>query len=463
MLRMPLFLCVVALALLEQRPAVAIQVQTDPESVTSLSEVIAQGIDQLLKIQNDDGAWPYEGVYRVKRKIPVGYRIGGTAICCQALMYGAPAENQATKQAIADGVDLILKELDHPLMTPSELDRYDVRVWGHIYALDLFCRIQQSDRFSNLKQQTAPWIPKLTKILLQEELETGGWNYANRRSHAAFVTAPAVQSLLWARQCGENIPDNVWTRSVESLLRSRNDDAAFAYSGDENSARPTKLPGSIARSANGEATLSLLGLERTHAIETALAAFHEHWGELEKRRKKNGTHKPPFGVAPYYFYYGHRYAATAIQRLEKSRQVAEFQRLNKVIMRTRDSDGTWNDRVFDRSRAYGTAMAVLALSADQVPQPESLPRGSTFTRPELISPRIEIELSADRVVTIGESTVPVGELASWLANRPDLPHPNCILIQADGSTKTRDVETVKQTLLARFGKTSVFVGVSESK
>ncbi len=50
-------------------------------------EIIDLGVEQLLEIQNEDGAWPYEGVYRVNRKIPVGYRIGGTAICCEALLY----------------------------------------------------------------------------------------------------------------------------------------------------------------------------------------------------------------------------------------------------------------------------------------------------------------------------------------------------------------------------------------
>ena len=333
-------------------------------------QAIAVGVEQLIKIQDEDGAWPYEGVYRVRRKIPVGYRIGGTAICCEALMYATTADNLSANGAIERGIQLILAELEHPLMKPSQEDRYDVRVWGHIYALDLFCRLKADrNRFPRKMEQIETWIPKLTESLLQEELENGGWNYASRRSHAGFVTSPAVQALLWAQQSGQEVPAEVLERAAKVLFRSRNAESAFVYSGYESDRRPTKLPGSIARSAICETTLSLLGLERQNAIHQSIDAFHEHWDELEKRRKKTGTHKPPYGIAPYYFYYGHRYVAQAIGRLPTEKRAAEFAKLYDVILKTRDPDGTWNDRVFEQSRAYGTAMILLAITAEKVPMP----------------------------------------------------------------------------------------------
>ena len=351
--------------------AVSGQDSKAPDNATAVSkeQAIATGVEQLLKIQNDDGAWPYEGVYRVDRKIPVGYRIGGTAICCEALLYATPADHQSANDAIARGIDLILKELKHPNMKPSQEDRYDVRVWGHIYALDLFCRVLAENRLPTLEKEIKPWIPKLTAAVLHQELKSGGWNYANHRHHAGFVTAPAVQALLWARSAGEEIDDEVFQRAADAIARSRNQEGAFAYSGDENEKRPALLPGSIARSANCELTLALLGLEGKDAIQFSINAFHEHWNELEKRRKKSGTHKPPYGVAPYYFYYGHRYAAQAIQRLPEANQPAEFEKLFKVFLKTRDPDGTWNDRVFDRSKAYGTAMVILGLLEHKAPLP----------------------------------------------------------------------------------------------
>jgi hypothetical protein len=109
-------------------------------------------------------------------------------------------------------------------------------------------------------------------------------------------------------------------------------------------------------------------------VRAALNAFHTHWEELEKRRKKTGTHEGPYKIAPYYVYYGHRYAGQAIQMLPEAERAAEREKLLKVILRTREADGTWNDRVFDRSRAYGTSMILLALLGDRAPLPPATTR-----------------------------------------------------------------------------------------
>ena len=125
----------------------------------------------------------------------------------------------------------------------------------------------------------------------------------------------------------------------------------------------------MARSAVSETTLVLLGGGSTDAIRAGLNAFHTHWDDLKKRHQQPKTHEPPFMIAPYYFYYGHRYAAQAIQMLPEDERAKERDRLLEVILRTREPNGTWNDRVFPRSANYGTSMIVLALLGDQTPLP----------------------------------------------------------------------------------------------
>jgi hypothetical protein len=166
--------------------------------------IIATGIDQLIKLQHDDDAWPYEGVYRVNRKIPVGYRIGGTAICCTALLYGSFESSDApskkdSEYAIRRGVKMILVELKDPLIN----------------------------------------------------------------------------------------------------------------------------------------------------------------------------------IAPYYFYYGHRDVAQAINRLPPEKQQAHVEKFTAILMKTRDTDGTWIDRVFDQSKSYGTAMSVLALLGDKALMPDRVSGNGT--------------------------------------------------------------------------------------
>lgn len=339
------------------------------EPMPSRSELLSESIDRLVRMQEPGGQWPYEGVYRVNREIPVGYRIGGTALVAGTLMHAAPNDPKV-QEAVKKGIAFVVKELDHPLMKPSTDDKYDVRVWGHSCALDFLCQVRAAKNAGEHASDVNKWIPKLVETLIIEELPGGGWNYANRRQPASFVTAPVVQSLLAARALGEKVPDELLIRARKSLEKNRTAENAFAYSGpgDRGSAGD-KPAGSAARSAVCETTLVLLGGGSIGAVRGALNAFHEHWDELKKRHQQTGTHVPPFSIAPYYFYYGHRYAAQAIEMLPESERAAERERLLKTVIKTRDADGTWNDRIFPRSRNYGTAMIVLTLLADKTPLP----------------------------------------------------------------------------------------------
>jgi hypothetical protein len=334
----------------------------------STDDMIRVGVEQLLAAQAEDGSWAYEGVYRVGGEIPVGYRIGGTAIVCEALLYAGRPDHAEVNKAMTRGLDYIFTALEHPTMEPSKRDAYDVRIWGHAYALTILAHLKKADRMLDRREKIELWIPRLVDAVLFEEVPGGGWNYQNHRYHAGFVTASVVQSLLLAKTVGANVPDEVLTRTRDVLVRTRLETGAFSYSdvvSAEGKANMAAVPGSIARSPMCEGTLRMLGGGSTDAIGKSIDDFFTHWDELEKRRKKTGTHAQPYGIAPYYFYYGHRYAAQAIELLPRERRDAMRARMHEVILKTRDEDGTWNDRVFPQSRSYGTAMTLLALLHDK--------------------------------------------------------------------------------------------------
>ena len=46
----------------------------------SSAELINTAVGELVKIQEEGGQWPYEGVYRVNGQLPIGYRVGGTSL-----------------------------------------------------------------------------------------------------------------------------------------------------------------------------------------------------------------------------------------------------------------------------------------------------------------------------------------------------------------------------------------------
>lgn len=332
-------------------------------------DLVREAVEVLLRLEEGRGQWPYEGVHRTGGEIPLPYRVGGTAAAGTALLYAAPSD-PAASAALGRALDFVLDALGDPRLAPSTADVYDVRVWGQASALEFLCRIRAAGRAGRRRADVVAWIPRLARTIVAEEIAGGGWNYAGRAFQASFVTAPVAQALLWARRQGAAVPPEVLDRARQVLQASRTGEGGFAYMGaaaqgtfDERN----RLPGTVGRTAACEATLALLEAGSPERLAAALEAFHRHWEELERRRARPGTHAGPYGVAPYYFYFAHRYAAQAIELLPPAARPRERERLLELLLRTRDADGGWNDRVFPRSRAYGTSMAILALLASRVP------------------------------------------------------------------------------------------------
>ena len=94
--------------------AAAILVSAGPRQDSDPAELIKKASPELIKMEEgkDKGEWPYEGVYRVNRIIPIGYRVGGTAIVCDALLHAMSAKNKEGKAALERGIQFVLKGLD---------------------------------------------------------------------------------------------------------------------------------------------------------------------------------------------------------------------------------------------------------------------------------------------------------------------------------------------------------------
>jgi hypothetical protein len=324
--------------------------------------------------------WPYEGVYRVGGQIPIGYRIGGTSIAATALLEACgekpPPEVRA---AVERALEFVLDKLGDPLMAPDFETGYDVRGWGHAFALDflLALRARESVPEKN-KEAVAESIRALVDRLQKGEIQrNGGWNYArgpqaeNARA-ATFMTAPTIQILFEAARQGEKVDGAVLERALSTLEGARLGTGSFQYGSNpehKSGQGIEAVPGAIARMSVCETTLYLAGRGSIDRIRGALDAFFAHWGELEKRRKKNGTHEGPYKIAPYFFYYGHRYAAQAIEMLPEAERAGYRQKLYGLLWRVREEDAGWNDRVFPRSESFGTSMALLALLEPGMPRP----------------------------------------------------------------------------------------------
>ena len=349
-----------------------------------------KAIAGVLLLQEDGSQWPYEGVYREDRGIlPVGYRVGGTAITIMGLVAAPGYEgDQARVAAVHRGLEFVLETLDHDRMNDGFIGGYDVRGWGHIFALSCFLHLQDAGLVP--EKLTAPVAKKtqwLVRTLCESAIPTsGGWNYSRRagykdptNSASTFMTAPALQALFHAKERGHDVPDDVVEQALTALERARTKVGGYAYGSsssnlndkDEAELRFMDLgPSSAARAAACETTLMLAGRGDAARHRAALELFFKHWDDLAVRKSQLGTHIKPYGIAPYYFLFRHLYCAQAIQQVEDAAARAGYRaQMRQILARSVDDNGTWNDRQFGRSAGYGTAMALLTLHMPRLPKP----------------------------------------------------------------------------------------------
>lgn len=351
-------------------------------------------IAALLALQEGEGGdeWPYQGVYREdENPSPVGYRVGGTSIACLGLvaMPGLPAD-LARQDAVKRGLAFVLKTLDAPRMQGDFVGRYDVRGWGHIYALELFLHLQDRKLVPEpLAAAVAAKTAWLVKTLVESAIpETGGWNYSRPRGYlspqnkaSTFMTAPALQALFHAKARGHVVPDAVVVQALDALERARAKPGGYSYGAPATSMAEVdesqltmmdKTPSSAARAAAVETTLLLAGRGDKARLARAVDLFFAHWDDLAVRKSQTGTHIPPYGIAPYYFLFGHVYCAQAIEQLDDATQREALRaKMRAVLAKSREEDGTWNDRQFGRSGGYGTALALLTMHMPDLPKPEA--------------------------------------------------------------------------------------------
>ncbi|MSR70247.1 MAG: hypothetical protein EXS17_07875 [Phycisphaerales bacterium] len=344
-------------------------------SAENLALAVQEALDRVVSMQEgpNTGEWPYEGVYRVGGKIPYAYRVGGTSIVAESLIR-APgyAESDARKAAVRRATEFVCTSITEPLLQVSTYQGgYDVRAWASCYGARFLLALAQYKVIPvGLESQVATALAWYIDSLQRFEIPvTGGWNYARDAgaetpsATSGFMTPVCLQTLYEAKAQGHAVDAGIVARAITALERCRTEDGNVSYSATKQARiEPKMIPGAIGRMVATETALYLAGRSDTQKIKRAVEDFVQYWGELEKRRAKNGTHLAPYGVAPYYFWFAHYHAAQAIELLPSSERAALRAQLNARLWQTRSSEGTWNDRVFPRSAAYGSAMAAMSVT-----------------------------------------------------------------------------------------------------
>ena len=85
-------------------------------------------------------------------------------------------------------------------------------------------------------------------------------------------------------------------------------------------------------------------------------------GWLSMARKQRWPHQGYLGIAAYFYYYGHYYAARCIDLLEPDDRPHFQDQLAHVLLPKQEKDGSWWDfPLYNYHQAYGTGFALMSL------------------------------------------------------------------------------------------------------
>ncbi len=381
-----------------------------PKAITPLATeeihtAIDRGVDYLLRSQRKNGAWgsaESKRYYGITAPLPGAhnaFRMAVTSLAIAALLESTARESErlqpratAIQSALDRGQAWLLEHGDH--LRRAEPDAYGQRrdshfhrrtftlynVWGHAYAIHAIVRL-------HARAQGDQELQEKLKLLLEYQVDrlrrcaflNGGWGYYDMvartqiptGSPISFTTATVLIALKEAETLGAEFPENLTQKALDSIVRQRYPDFAYAY-GEYLRYHPragiNRPAGSLGRSQVCNLALRMYGDTQVtdEVLRTWLNRLVARNGWLSMSRKRHipgqSPHFADFGVAGYFFYYGHFYAARCIEQLPESERPGFQDHLAKLIVPLQEKDGSWWDfLLYDYHQTAGTSMAISTL------------------------------------------------------------------------------------------------------
>lgn len=343
-----------------------------PDNHPTIQESIDKGVAFLVKTQNPDGSW---GTGKETRGFEIysmvpgsidAFRIATTGLCVMAL------REAGEKPAHERGVRYLIEH--------TEAGRDDgalmYNTWAHIYGLQALAIELRVDPDSKLHGEMKKAAERHIDRLAHYETYMGGWNYYDFHAHTekpsmgptSFGTSAGVVALWEAKQAGLAVPREMIDRALHRLAEMHLPNGAYLYGSDYQyiPRLPANQPrGSVGRTQAANFALWLWkagGIDKAKVREGLAFFFKEHMF-IEMGRQRQYPHEAWYQTAPYYYYFGHYYAARLLEKLDDPQTRPWKQKLaEEDIIPHQEDDGSWWDfAMWDFHKPYGTAFAIMTL------------------------------------------------------------------------------------------------------
>ena len=354
-----------------------------PPSEAAIRTALERGVDFLLDVQMKHGAWgsaQRTKALNIYAPVPGSHHAFRTAVTSLVLMALIESRDQfegargeKMEAAIDRGQAWLLKHGGNLRRAEGEAI---YNVWGHAYALHALVRLhERAAGEESLQSKLVAMAEYQADRLRRYQSINGGWAYygaesPTRRpsgSSISFTTATALIALKEAESLGVTFPEDRTQQAIDSIVRQRYPDFAYAY-GEYLKMAPrygiNRPAGSLGRSQACNLALRLYGDEKVSddVLRTWLDRLYARNGWLSIGRKYPEPHESHFAIAGYFYYYGHFYAALCIDELPEADRPHFQDHLAHILLPLQEKDGSWWDfPLYNYHQQYGTAMAICSL------------------------------------------------------------------------------------------------------
>lgn len=349
-------------ALAQDTRAVGEQDEAPPAAATlsreDVYEPLDRGVSYLLGTQNEDGSWSSKAptcLFEIGFALETYYswQVASQGLACMAL--AAVPETPERQRALEAGVRFLCET-----RLPHRGADWDIDgVWTCLYGYVACIEVLSSGRLEG-----EPWSEMLlTRAgeflgeLRRHQALSGGWAYYDDPPYdvvptwaTSFSTALVLPALVRGQELGLEVEQKMIDRAVRYVRRCALPNGAYSYdltpvarlSGVEHI---NKIEGSLGRIQVCNWGLAGAGVQQVTAevVRDGLEQFFLHHGFLDHVRTRPIPHEGFHANAGYFYFFGHYYAARAIELLPEEEREGFHARLRPHLCKTQWQSGGASD------------------------------------------------------------------------------------------------------------------------
>ncbi len=353
------------------------------ELVVKSEQAIQDGLNFLVKTQNEDGSWGSHdpsvaklanfGFQLRNRGSQDAVRIACTAICAEAFLRQEKLTSEQQK-AFDKAIRVLITspEIDpNTGKRPAEFAFHpgeSFNTWGYGYKLGFLAVLNETPLGKQFQDEIELAAQCCIDSLLKHQQHNGGWHYYGNQMKGqgsmSFNTSFFALSLQRADQMGLKVPDGMVPDAVKVVEKQRVPDGSFHYDSRFFNSGTSALAnlGAGSRTISNTVALYQMGFFSQKDLLAGIKVFDNGENYLEMGRKRIVPHSVVHQISGYFFFFGYNYASQAAEILGDEVTQKRWDRFGWTMLRTQEKNGCWWDTAAaGYGDKWGTGFAIQTL------------------------------------------------------------------------------------------------------